>query len=618
LATCIAISLVSEETLRRKRKKLRSMATTSQAKKGAKPAPPQYVNLIDRKPILGERNPARAGMSRLQRLKEPFFKRTTGPLLMMLAKPLKAMENREAWPEWVKNMPGPHQDMSVAQAFSLWQDSQAHGDNHLLILEWAEKYGIPNGSGGNICYPSLSGGWDKGVGLTWNMLVNNPVDHSVIGTDNLRKSVSHDLAPYQRHILGQYDTDTWRRQRFYAMEAMAPMSSFEPKLNQFEKQAKNLVQRIKRGDESTHFYSSASPHKSYNIHELLADTAFRILAITLFGEDEDYVAENSRRVRWAMHKADKSNKEADKITNEWIDRLIRTKEQRIPKGEVPKSVLDPQEGATVGPLLTRLVETQNLDNWKEQERSMRDNIWLLTLAGHDTTAATMSWCLYELARNPAHMEKAQAEVDAFFTQIEKEGRDGMTYKDFHSLTFLTKCMNETLRKWNAVSYGTRRELEQDYELKSKNGLKQVVPKGTNVQLPNYCNHRRDDLWDGNADEWDPERWTDIFADHGSVNFGDASEGPITFSGRNPQSLRFHPFTRGPRDCFGKNFAQSEMRCIIPYLIHHFDFKLAEPTRALGMNPETEHQLGFELLGILKPREGLWLHALPRKIKTSRL
>ena len=63
-------------------------------------------------------------------------------------------------------------------------------------------------------------------------------------------------------------------------------------MNQFEKQAKNLVQRIKRGDESTHFYSSASPHKSYNIHELLADTAFRILAITLFGEDEDYVAEN--------------------------------------------------------------------------------------------------------------------------------------------------------------------------------------------------------------------------------------------------------------------------------------------------------------------------------------
>ena len=84
------------------------------------------------------------------------------------------------------------------------------------------------------------------------------------------------------------------------MEAMAPISSFEPKLHQFEKQAKNLIKRIKRGDESTHFYSSASPHKSYNIHELMADTAFRILAIVLFGEDEEYVAANSRRVRWAF------------------------------------------------------------------------------------------------------------------------------------------------------------------------------------------------------------------------------------------------------------------------------------------------------------------------------
>ena len=56
-----------------------------------------------------------------------------------------------------------------------------------------------------------------------------------------------------------------------------------------------------------------------------------------------------------------------------------------------------------------------------------------------------------------------------------------------------------------------------------------------------------------------------------------------------------------------------MRCIIPYLIHHFDFKLAEPTRTLAMDPATEHQLGFEMLGILKPREGLWLHALPRNL-----
>ena len=583
----------------------------------AKQKKPAYLNLIQRDPQLGERNPARAGSSRDQRLEEAFFKRTTKPILMLLGKQLKAMEDRASWPEWVKHMPGPHHEMSITKIVSLWQDSIAHGDNHLLILEWCEKYGLPNGSGGNVAYVGVGGGWDHTPSLQWSLLINNPVDHSIIGTDNLRKSSSYDLPPYQRHFLGQYDVDTWRRQRFYAMEAMAPISSFEPKLHQFEKQAKNLIERIKRGDESTHFYSSASPHKSYNIHELMADTAFRILAIVLFGEDEEYVARNSRRVRWAFHKADKTNKEADAITNEWIDRLIGTKEQRYPRGESPRFVIGPN-GATKGPLLTRIVETRKLENWKDQERSMRDNVWLLTFAGHDTTAATMSWCLYELARNPKHMKKAQAEVDMFFANIKKEGRDGLEYKDFHSLTFLTKCINETLRKWNAVSYGTRRELEKPYEVKGANGLKQAIPPGTTCQLPNYCNHRRDDLWDGNADVWDPERWEDIFADTGSINFGDASEGPITFSGRNPQSLRFTPFTRGPRDCFGKNFAQSEMRCIVPYLIHNFDFKLAEPTRTLAMDPVTEPQLGFEMLGILKPREGLWLHALPRKLNRSNL
>ena len=88
------------------------------------------------------------------------------------------------------------------------------------------------------------------------------------------------------------------------------------------------------------------------------------------------------------------------------------KRTTVSQEKSPQFVIGPN-GATKGPLLTRIVETRKLENWKDQERSMRDNVWLLTLAGHDTTAATMSWCLYELARHPKHMKKAQAEVDVF-------------------------------------------------------------------------------------------------------------------------------------------------------------------------------------------------------------
>merc|ERR1711894_480613 len=45
---------------------------------------------------------------------------------------------------------------------------------------------------------------------------------------------------------------------------------------------------------------------------------------------------------------------------------------------------------------------------------------------------------------------------------------------------------------------------------------------------------------------------------------------------NPQSARFSPFAHNPRSCLGKNFAQMEMRLILSYLIHAFDFTLAGP------------------------------------------
>ena len=84
----------------------------------------------------------------------------------------------------------------------------------------------------------------------------------------------------------------------------------------------------------------------------------------------------------------------------------------------------------------------------------------------------------------------------------------------------------------------------------------------------------------------------------------------TYSARNPQSARFHPFTRAPRQCLGMNFAQAEMRVVIPLLVSRFKFTLAEPTATKvarqGMISQT-----YQMAGILKPRDGLWLHCEKR-------
>merc|ERR1712070_1141959 len=48
---------------------------------------------------------------------------------------------------------------------------------------------------------------------------------------------------------------------------------------------------------------------------------------------------------------------------------------------------------------------------------------------------------------------------------------------------------------------------------------------------------------------------------------------------NPATERFSPFTYQPRDCIGKNFAQSEMRAILSHVLRSFSFELADPASA---------------------------------------
>ena len=54
------------------------------------------------------------------------------------------------------------------------------------------------------------------------------------------------------------------------------------------------------------------------------------------------------------------------------------------------------------------------------------NMMLILFAGHDTTAHTMTWMTYELAKHPEHQARLHAEVDALFAAL--GGRD-MVYED---------------------------------------------------------------------------------------------------------------------------------------------------------------------------------------------
>ena len=68
------------------------------------------------------------------------------------------------------------------------------------------------------------------------------------------------------------------------------------------------------------------------------------------------------------------------------------------------------------------------------------NMMLILFAGHDTTAHTMTWLAYELARHPEHQAALHREIDRFDAAL--GGRD-MTYEDCDKLPFLTRCVMST-------------------------------------------------------------------------------------------------------------------------------------------------------------------------------
>ncbi len=58
----------------------------------------------------------------------------------------------------------------------------------------------------------------------------------------------------------------------------------------------------------------------------------------------------------------------------------------------------------------------------------------LTVAGHETTAATLSFALYELARHPEYQERMRQEIRAARAKVMARGGGEFTTEDLDSLT----------------------------------------------------------------------------------------------------------------------------------------------------------------------------------------
>lgn len=172
-----------------------------------------------------------------------------------------------------------------------------------------------------------------------------------------------------------------------------------------------------------------------------------------------------------------------------------------------------------------------------------DQISVLFLAGHETSASVLAWALYLIAKRPDIQERLHAESVAAF------GDRAPEFHDMRRLKLARDTFRETLRLYPPVSFMSR-DTTETVEMRDK-----VMKPGDILFVSPWLIQRHTRHWD-RPDVFDPDRFSDP-------------------ASKESQRSAYIPFSAGPRVCLGASFAMQEGMLILAYLARHFRFEPVE-------------------------------------------
>jgi cytochrome P450 len=144
--------------------------------------------------------------------------------------------------------------------------------------------------------------------------------------------------------------------------------------------------------------------------------------------------------------------------------------------------------------------------------------WLdstLIIAGHDTTSNTLTWILWELAKDQESQRRLREEIAAM--RAKKTGNATFTAADYDNMPFLNAIIKEGLRMHPIVPQLFRKAGRDDIipiaePVTTKEGrvIKEIpVSKGQTVLCSLAGYNRLTTVWGDDADTWRPERWVNM-------------------------------------------------------------------------------------------------------------
>jgi len=198
-----------------------------------------------------------------------------------------------------------------------------------------------------------------------------------------------------------------------------------------------------------------------------------------------------------------------------------------------------------GPMDLLSVLLRARDRGELSSDQLRDELMTVLLAGHDTTALTLTYTWFLLSEHPDVEQRVQDEVDAVLTG------DRPSMAHVREFEYVERVIDEAMRLYPPV-YTLFRTPTETVEL---SGYR--IPEGASVMLPQWAVHRSDRFWD-DPETFDPDRWR-----------------PERQADR--PRFAYFPFGGGPRHCIGKHLAMLEAQLILATVARDYSLEFLGET-----------------------------------------
>jgi cytochrome P450 len=371
------------------------------------------------------------------------------------------------------------------------------------------------------------------IGRTALYVINDPllIEEVLMGRHRecIKDASTRELKPLVGNGLLTSEGELWKRQRKLASSPLSP--------KRIAGYADTMVACAERE------CGSFREEEVRDIHADMMRLTLEIVGKTLLGVDPGSESERiSRIVETAMDYFDKQFWSYQALLPPWVStkerRAFRAATRELDQIMFAIIARARAQGDDAEHLIARLASARDEDGAPMSDGQLRDEAVTMLLAGHETTALTLSYAVYLLSQNPDVAARARAEVDA------QLGSRPAAIADLAQLKYTDAIVRESLRLY-PPAFAIGREVEKPFEV---GGYE--LPKGVQLTVSPYV-VQRDPRFFPEPERFLPDRW---------------------LTPREPALPRFayFPFGGGPRVCIGNHFAMMEATLVLATVLQQLE------------------------------------------------